>query len=135
MSLRARLLLGLLVLAAAGLITLAAITYAEQRSFLLQRVDQEAQTGIGAMSRTIDYCAHAEAEGLSCSGVYLGPGFNGSVAAFPPGTFGERRGPGAPTVRVQILKHIPPPNLPSTLPLKQLITVGSTGGGGVDYCV
>src|SRR5437763_12598647 len=42
MSLRKRLIAALIVLAAAGLITLAAVTYAEQRSFLLDRVDQQA---------------------------------------------------------------------------------------------
>src|SRR4051794_4689615 len=42
MSLRARLIAALIVLAAAGLVTLAAVTYAEQRSFLLDRVDQQA---------------------------------------------------------------------------------------------
>jgi two-component system OmpR family sensor kinase len=136
MSLRARLILGLLALAAAGLITLAAITYAEQRSFLLQRVDQQARAGLGAMSHIIDYCAHAQAEGLQCSaGVIGGPGFNDSVATFPPGTFGERRGPGVRTVNVQVGKRIPAPSLPSAVPLDQLITVGSIGGGGVDYRV
>src|SRR4051794_40719980 len=43
MSLRARLIAALIVLAAAGLVTLAAVTYAEQRSFLLDRVDQQAR--------------------------------------------------------------------------------------------
>ncbi|HEX3873168.1 MAG TPA: HAMP domain-containing sensor histidine kinase [Solirubrobacteraceae bacterium] len=41
MSLRARLLVGLVALVAVGLVTVGAVTYAEQRSFLLQRVDQE----------------------------------------------------------------------------------------------
>ena len=40
MSLRARLIGGLLAVAAAGLLALAGITYAEQRSFLLERADQ-----------------------------------------------------------------------------------------------
>jgi two-component system, OmpR family, sensor kinase len=42
MSLRARLMAGLLVLAAAGLVTLGAVTYTEQRSFLYDRADQQA---------------------------------------------------------------------------------------------
>src|SRR5205823_3073949 len=41
-SLRTRLLVSVLLLAAAGLIALAAVTYAEQRSFLEGRVDQQA---------------------------------------------------------------------------------------------
>src|ERR1700728_376045 len=40
MSLRARLLLGLIALTAAGLITAGVITYAAERSFLVSRVDQ-----------------------------------------------------------------------------------------------
>src|SRR3954463_12317403 len=50
MSLRARLLAALIVLAAAGLVTLAAVTYAEQRSFLLDRVDQQARDAQRAVS-------------------------------------------------------------------------------------
>ena len=41
MSLRARLLLGLVVLAALGLLAMAIATYEEQRSFLFARVDQQ----------------------------------------------------------------------------------------------
>ena len=41
-SLRARLIAVLLVVAARGMLLLAGITYAEQRSFLLDRVDQQA---------------------------------------------------------------------------------------------
>ena len=40
-SLRARLVAGLLALAAVGLVALAGITYAEQRSFLVERVDDQ----------------------------------------------------------------------------------------------
>ena len=54
MSLRARLIAGLLVLAAVGLVTLGAVTYAEQRSFLMKRVDQEAKAAIGPISGSLD---------------------------------------------------------------------------------
>jgi two-component system OmpR family sensor kinase len=54
MSLRARLLAGLLVLAAAGLLTLGAVTYAEQRSFLYQRADQQAKEVEGLVSQRLD---------------------------------------------------------------------------------
>src|SRR3954466_13434362 len=50
MSLRARLIAALLVLAAAGLVTLAAVTYAEQRSFLLDGVDDQARDAQRAVS-------------------------------------------------------------------------------------
>ena len=41
MSLRARLLAGMVILVAAGLAVAAVATYAEQRSFLYDRVDQQ----------------------------------------------------------------------------------------------
>src|SRR4051812_36256288 len=50
MSLRARLLVALLALTTVGLVTLAAVTYAEQRSFLLERADQQAQAALRAVS-------------------------------------------------------------------------------------
>jgi two-component system OmpR family sensor kinase len=53
-SLRARLIVGLLALAAVGLVTLAAVTYAEQRSFLYDRVDQQAQAAFFPISAQLD---------------------------------------------------------------------------------
>jgi two-component system OmpR family sensor kinase len=53
-SLRARLLAGVLVLSAAGLFVLALVIYAEQRSFLLGRVDQEARAAVDALSQALD---------------------------------------------------------------------------------
>jgi hypothetical protein len=44
MSLRARLLVGMVVLVAAGLAAAGAVTYEEQRSFLLDRVDQQVES-------------------------------------------------------------------------------------------
>ena len=55
-SLRARVLASLLVLATAGLLALAAVTYTEQRSFLEGRLDQQARFAVpvlhGALSRS-----------------------------------------------------------------------------------
>src|SRR2546423_11597727 len=53
-SLRTRLLVSVLLLAAAGLIALAAVTYAEQRSFLEGRVDQQAKGAAPALSSVLD---------------------------------------------------------------------------------
>src|SRR4051794_40947231 len=47
MSLRTRLVAGLLALAAVGLLLLAGVTYAEQRHFLYDRVDQQAKAAVG----------------------------------------------------------------------------------------
>ena len=54
MSLRARLITGLLVLAAVGLVALAAITYAEQRSFLFDRADDQVHAAQPIVDRSLD---------------------------------------------------------------------------------
>lgn len=51
MSLRARLVIGLLTLAAVGLVALAGITYAEQRNFLMDRVDQQVRGAVHMVPR------------------------------------------------------------------------------------
>jgi two-component system OmpR family sensor kinase len=78
-SLRARVLASVLVLAAAGLIALAAVTYAEQRSFLLGRVDQEATAARVAVSQLLDNEGfRPSAPGLAAGGEdhapHAGPG-------------------------------------------------------------
>ena len=50
MSLRARLLTGMVALVAAGLAIAAFVTYEEQRSFLLTRVDQQVMAAMGPIS-------------------------------------------------------------------------------------
>src|SRR3954471_21142722 len=95
MSLRARLIAGLLVLATAGLLVLAAITYAEQRSFLLDRVDQQTRSAVPALGRALDAAGvaptprgeHLEHLGGSDESGGVGP----PRVNLPPGTYGERR--------------------------------------------
>ena len=53
MSLRARLILTLLALSAAGLIVLAAVTYASQRSFQQQRVDDQTRAALPAVDHQL----------------------------------------------------------------------------------
>ncbi len=137
MSLRARLILGLLALAAAGLITLALVTYVEQRSSLMQRIDQEAQTGVFYMSRRLD------CEQFGCGQGPLGEGLMGSQVSFPPGTVGYRRDQNGNDIvrpleetyqeRNGTFRHFPVPSLPTSLPMNQLITLGSSSG--TDYRV
>ena len=140
MSLRARLIIGLLVVAAVGLITLAAITYAEQRSTLVQRVDQEAQDGLGFMSRQLD-CRGYNVAGSppngfeSCGGPPGGGGLPGPEQTLPPGTWGYRldgsgRLIGRPLHTTFERANgtyavFPAPNLPARIPVDQPITVGS----------
>ena len=54
-SLRSRVLASVLVLSAAGLILLAAVTYAEQRSFLMDRIDQQVTSAVPAISIALDH--------------------------------------------------------------------------------
>src|SRR3978361_1581083 len=51
-TLRARLVAALLAVATTGLLALAGITYAEQRSYLEHRVDDQARAAIGAVQRS-----------------------------------------------------------------------------------
>ena len=53
-SLRTRILVSVLALSAAGLVALAAVTYAEQRSFLLERIDNEIRGASPALSVALD---------------------------------------------------------------------------------
>jgi two-component system OmpR family sensor kinase len=54
MSLRARLIIGLVALAAAGLVLAAAITYAEQRSLLYEQADRQATAAVRDVRSQID---------------------------------------------------------------------------------
>jgi len=119
-SLRARVLVSVLVLAAAGLVALAAVTYAEQSSFLQGRIDQEVRGAGPALSHALDNAGYRPSAGGHASGGpqsaggaarespaagnFLqggpgspgspgGPGAGGPGAApmLPPGTYGQRR--------------------------------------------
>ena len=58
-SLRARLIAVLLVVAAAGMLLLAGVTYTEQRAFLYERVDQQATSAVRVMEHELtDEDAH-----------------------------------------------------------------------------
>ena len=67
-SLRSRLIAVLLVVAAVGLLALAAITYAEQRNFLYDRVDQQVQSSQEVVARALggqDPASHGGGPGSS----------------------------------------------------------------------
>ena len=83
-SLRSRVLASVLLLSAIGLVVLAVVTYAEQRSFLQGRLDQEVRAAAPAMSRALDLAGFL-------------PASAGGRAEFPGGDGGGRSGgePGA----------------------------------------
>jgi two-component system OmpR family sensor kinase len=154
-SLRARLLAGLLALAFVGLIALGGITYAEQRSFLMERVDQQARAAIGPVGVALDQqlgtspADRGPAPGPGRGRGDAGPGpppdrdgdgDGGPAFGLPPGTYGERRDArgarvGDPVVFSYRESIIARPALPRRLPIDRLITVGGRPGDGLHYRV
>jgi two-component system, OmpR family, sensor kinase len=134
-SLRARLVTGLLVLATVGLVALALVTYLEQRSFLRQRVDQQLAAAQGVIDHSLDQ------QGAIVSGSQQEPPLRSAPRVnLPPGTFGQRRDPSGKVVGKNIVlsygeKALPPPKLPARIPVGKAITVGAAGGSGLHYRV
>jgi two-component system OmpR family sensor kinase len=148
-SLRARLMLSVLALAGAGLIALGALTYAEQRSFLLGRVDQQVHSSIAAVSQRLDSqgafpdgAGRAQPDGGQNPGL-PGRGGRAPFVAIPPGTWGQRRDASATQVIGQAVQFryspsepLPAtPHLPGKVPVETLFTVGSYGTSGPHYRV
>jgi two-component system OmpR family sensor kinase len=154
-SLRARVLLSVLLLAAAGLIALAAVTYADQRSFLEGRVNQELRDAAPAVSRALDReglyppgvapaSGSSADQGAGGTGAAVGNALHGGPQgppnlSVPPGTFGERREASGKVLGhtfFSLTQSAPPtPKLPAQVPVEQLFTVGSTGSSGLQYRV
>jgi two-component system, OmpR family, sensor kinase len=124
LSLRARLLAGLVTLVLAGLLVADVATYEALQSFLCGRVNQQLR---GAQLQTADYLVHGDDD--------HGPGAGGS-AALPPGSFAEVLAPDGSTLRQQTFalgkdstaRPVLPKPLPSAPTAPALITVPGTGG-------
>jgi two-component system, OmpR family, sensor kinase len=108
-SLRARLLVGLIALTAAGLVIAGAVTYAAERSFLISRVDQVFnRASIGSFENYLDQKLNLSKPGASTTGdgLFGGPpgGGTGSGGGLPFGPNGASpprgEGPGG---------QLPPP--------------------------
>ena len=85
MSLRARLLIGLIVVTAAGLVIAGVVTYEAERSFLVSRVDaQFNQAAINGFEDYVDARLH----------LHKGPAADENDARFPGGPPGLHGGPG-----------------------------------------
>jgi two-component system OmpR family sensor kinase len=146
-SLRARVLASVLVLAAVGMVAVAAVTYAEQRSFLYSRVDDQVRAASPYMSRLLDSKGFGVPEGAPGGpggpfhGGGGGDGGGGAPPGFnpPPGTYGQRR-----TATGKVIGHesfnygqtaVSEPKLPSHIPLGTFTTVGSVASDGPNYRV
>jgi two-component system OmpR family sensor kinase len=152
-SLRTRVLLSVLLLCAVGLSVLAVVTYAEQRSFLQGRLDQQVKGAGGAVSRALDEAGYLPAGtapqgrgpfasqfggGAGAPGAPRGGGLPPNLN-LPPGTYGQRR-----EASGKVLGHIlfsygqappPAPRFPARVPIGRLFTVGSVGSSGLRYRV
>ena len=129
-SLRARLLAALLALATVGLLLLAAITYAEQRSFLMDRLDQQVRDAAPAIARALSEQGIGGAPFGGPAGDH-GPGPpkggpGGPGTGLPRGTFGQLRDASGHVLGSVTLDGTNTrPDLPRDLPLGRLITVGA----------
>jgi two-component system OmpR family sensor kinase len=142
-SLRARLLACLLVLAAVGLLIAGSVTYAEQRSFLLARVDQQAKSALRPLSHELDLLGYRPSpQSKPATGGSHDGDRNATPQGFgppgpkdvnlPPGTYGQRRAADGKVLGSTTISYAQSPSslpdLPAKLPLGKAITVGSTKG-------
>src|SRR5206468_9145282 len=129
--LRARLVAGVVAVAAVGLIVLAGVTYAEQRSFQLDRIDQQVHAEVFPVSGMLDRRApNLPSRPVPDSDDQHGPG--GHDDNFPYGTYGERRDASGTTVATLPLTRFgqtapTAPTLPKNLPVNKIVS-GSAGG-------
>jgi two-component system OmpR family sensor kinase len=135
-SLRARLVAGLVALAATGLVVLGGVTYAEQRSFLLDRLDQQVHGAVFPLSEQLDRRSNLPTRPVPGDDDDHGHG-GGGPANFPYGTYGERRDANGRRVATLPLTRIgqstpTTPTLPSRLPVNRTVSVSA---GGTRYRV
>jgi two-component system, OmpR family, sensor kinase len=152
MSLRARLMVGLLVLAAVGMVTLAAVTYAEQRSQLYDRVSQQAESALAPISARLD------ASGANVlGGMDNNPGGPRDFGGPPPGgghghggphgtlaagyAVGQRRDPSGTPVGGNVVLRGPgqqklaAPRFPASVSVGSPVTVKAVGDSSLQYRV
>jgi two-component system OmpR family sensor kinase len=135
-SLRARLVATLLALSAAALLVLGAITYASQRSFENDRVDDQTRSAVPAVERALAEKT-GQAPSFEDGGGGGGPdgdegGGPGPEQNLPPATYGQWRDASGSVVASVALTYgqtaLSPPNLPKHMTPGQVITVHAKSG-------
>jgi two-component system OmpR family sensor kinase len=136
-SLRARLMLGLLAIAAVGLVIVDAVSYLELRSYLYERVDQQLASAFDPVSRTLIFSPDGSGPAPPPIRGGIPPGlpipFSGEPPSgvapaggppdelhIPPGTYGVLLGPGKTVKRLPFSygeKGLPRPELPAQPPV------------------
>jgi two-component system OmpR family sensor kinase len=142
-SLRARLLIGLVALVVVGLGVAAVVTYEEQRSFLLTRVNQQVADSRLPVALTLGLI-HPGAAGARRVGA--GPAGGRAPTTFQTsGTYGVLLDPTGKTIKIHSFTSSEqaapsPPALPAKLPISpfrstrlHLFTVDSKSGSGLQY--
>ena len=138
-SLRARLVAAVLAIAAVGLVALAAITYVELRSFQLDRVDEQARQGAGAVEGALaqqgigDHDEPPHRDGRPGDP----PRGGGPGVGLPAGTYGQLRSGGKSyAVVFDYGQNVSAsPKIPEELELNKPITVSGTGSDDNRYRV
>ncbi len=131
-SLRARLLVAVLALAAGGLLLVGAVTYVEQRSFLYDKIDQQLRDGIVPAGRSLEDPGGGENDD--------GPGYRKpppGAFGLPPGSYIQKRYPDG-RVKGEPIETLgqtvtAKPALPADMPLGRVITVDGQTGAGTRY--
>jgi two-component system OmpR family sensor kinase len=138
-SLRTRLLVAVLVITAAGLLLLGGITYFGQRSFLLDRLDDQIAHAPPAAA---DALGHGDGDGPRADdgpGRGLGPGGDrgGPGSGLPPGTYVEHRSANGNVDDRQVFDYgqeiTADPALPADVPLREAFTVDGENGDSNSY--
>jgi two-component system OmpR family sensor kinase len=149
-SLRTRLLVGMLLLVSVALVTAAVAIYEEQRSYLLGRLDQRVIAAAAPISYSLGVQARfkrTRADEATPPRVRTAVGRvgKGLVDFLPSGTFGALVGTRGQLLRGPVTtrygeEHLPTPAFPSGYPVTpantlELFTVGSGRGSKVHYRV
>ena len=130
--------LGVLALSALGLLVAGAITYTEQKSFLQDRLDQQARAAMPAVSHQLSargvnvpgYSEEPDGYGRGPGGPGRGP--DAAAANLPPGTYGERRDSSGQVLGAVVLSYgedpLAAPDIPADLAPGEVVTVASRDG-------
>src|SRR3954447_2447947 len=139
-SLRARLLAAVLVLSAVGLLVVGAVTYFEQRSFQLQRIDQQARSAPPAVAGALASQGIGPAAGDADHDHGDRPAGGGPSLRLPLGTYGERGDSSGKKGRSPIVFNYgqsvtADPELPAKVPVGRAFTVEGEHGDPNHYRV
>ena len=125
-SLRARLLAAVLAITAVGLIALAGITYAEQRAFLLDRAEEQARDGAGAVAGALAQRGIGDHDEPPHRGGGP-PRGGGPGVGLPAGTYGQLRDGDGEVLGDVVFDYgqniTASPELPGRLPLRKPVSI------------